>query len=58
MEVDRWTRTPILAGIGTFAVPLSTYILIESHIKGVRFASLDKDAVLLISFIEKIIIVE
>ena len=26
-EVGRWTRTPILADIGTFVVPLSTYIL-------------------------------
>ena len=24
LEVDCWTRTPILADIGTFAVPLST----------------------------------
>ena len=35
LVVDPWTRTPISADIGTFAVPLSTYILIKTHIKGV-----------------------
>ena len=44
LEVDRWTWTPILSNIGTFTVTLSTYILIESHIKGAPINSSDKDA--------------
>ena len=58
MEVDRWTQNPILANIGTFAVPLLTYMLIETHIKGVHITKSDKDAVLWISFILKDILEE
>ena len=35
LEVDPWTRTPISANIGTFEVPLLTYVLIETHTQGV-----------------------
>ena len=42
LEVDCWTLTPISANIGTFAVPLLTYILIETNIKGVPRTSSDK----------------
>ena len=34
-KVDPWTRTPILANIEALAVPISMYVLIETHIKGV-----------------------
>ena len=34
LEVDPWTRTPILDYIGTFAVPLLMYVLIKTHIEG------------------------
>ena len=61
-EVDRWTRTPISADIGTFAFTLSTYVLIETHIKGVHTnssrESSDKDACIRICYILKAIIVE
>ena len=57
-EVDTWTRTPILANIGTFAVPLSIYVLIKAHIKGVQIPRLDKDACIRICYILKAIIVE
>ena len=57
-EVDRWTRTPISADIGTFVVPLSTYLLIEACIKRLHRTILDKDAVLWIGYILKVIIVE
>ena len=30
-KVDPWTWTLILANIGTFAVPLSTYVLTETY---------------------------
>ena len=46
LEVDLWKRGPNLADIGTFAVPLSTYVLIETHIKEVCSTISYKDAVL------------
>ena len=57
-EVDFWIQTPISADIGTFAVPLSTYVLIETHIKEVWSTIYYKDAVLWIGFILKLILVE
>ena len=51
LEVDCWTRTPILANIGTFAVPLSTLGMIETHIEGVYITSSDKGAVLWVGYI-------
>ena len=39
LEVGPWTRNPVLADISTFAVPLLTYILIETHVKGVPITS-------------------
>ena len=50
-EVDHWARTPILADIGTFAVPLLMYVLIETHKKGVQSTRSDKDAMLWIGYI-------
>ena len=41
LEVDTWTRTPISLDIGTFAIPLSMYVLIKNHIKRVPITSLD-----------------
>ena len=35
LEVGPWTRSPISVDIGTFVVPLLTYVLIKPHIKGV-----------------------
>ena len=35
LEVKRWTWTPMSADIGTFAVPLLAYVLIETRLKGV-----------------------
>ena len=58
LEVNCWTRTPIPAHIGTFVVPLSAYVLIENHIKGVRWTSLDKEAVRWIEYIWNFIIAE
>ena len=43
-EVNPWTQTPISVGIGTFAVPLSTYILIKTQLKGVPTPSSYKEA--------------
>ena len=34
LEVDPGKRTPTLVGIGTFAIPLSAYVLINLHING------------------------
>ena len=50
LEVDPWTRTPILADIGTFEVPSLMYITIETQIKIVRRTISDKDAVLWMIF--------
>ena len=58
LEVNPCTRTPVLADISTFAVPLSTYVLIETHIKEVWSTIYYKDAVLWIGFILKLILVE
>ena len=58
LEVDPWKRTPIPAYIGPFEVPLSMYVMVETQIKWVRITSLDKDAVLWIDFILKLILVE
>ena len=33
LEVDYWTRTPILADIGTFVAPLLNYVLVVTHIE-------------------------
>ena len=52
-EVGCLTQTPISADVGTFVVPLSTYVCIETHIKGVCSTSSDKDAVIWIGFIYK-----
>ena len=51
LEVDPWTRIPILVDIGTFAVPLLTYALIKTHIKGVPIPSLYKYASISIGYI-------
>ena len=45
LEVDLWKRGPNLAEIGTFAVPLLTYVLFKTHIKWVPRTISDKDAV-------------
>ena len=45
-EVNPWTQTPILANIGTFVVPLSTYLPLENQIKWVFRTSSEKDAVI------------
>ena len=50
LEVDPWTQTQILAGIGTFPLPLLTYVPIETHIKGVPIHSSDKDARIRINY--------
>ena len=52
LDVDPWTLTPILVNIGTFAVPLSTYVLIKHYIKGVPIPILDKDAFISKSYIQ------
>ena len=57
LEVNPWTWTPILVNIGTFSIPLSTYILIKTHIKGVPILSLDKDTSIRICYIKFFIIV-
>ena len=51
LEVYCWKRTPSSANIRTFAVPLSTYVLIETHIKGVPITRSEKDVVLSMGFI-------
>ena len=51
LEVNRWTRILILADIGTFSVPLSAYVLIETHIKGVPIPSSEKYACIRIGHI-------
>ena len=43
LEADRWTRTPVFDDNDTFVVPLSTYVLIEDHIKGVTIANSEKN---------------
>ena len=58
LEVDSWTRTLIPADIGTFVVPLSTYVLIETHIKVLPHTISDKDAVIRTGCIYKVNIVE
>ena len=45
LEVNPLKRTPISADIGTFLVPLSTHVLIETHKKGVSRTNPDKDLV-------------
>ena len=50
-EADPWRQTLILVDTGTFEVTLSTYVLIVTHIKGVKIASLDKDAYIRIGYI-------
>ena len=45
MYVNILTRTPFFANFGTSAVPLSMYVLMETHMKWVPRTSLDKDAV-------------
>ena len=35
LEVNPWTRTPIFLDVGTFYIPLSTYVLIKTHVKWV-----------------------
>ena len=34
LEVNIWTQGPKLADIGTFVVPLLTYLLLKTHING------------------------
>ena len=58
LEDDHWTWTPISAYIGNFAVPLSTYVLTETHIKGVCSTRSVKGLIIWISFILKVIIFE
>ena len=55
LEVDPWTRIPILVDIGTFAVPLRTYLLIKTDIKGVPIPSPDKDTCIRIGYIKKLL---
>ena len=50
-EVDPWTRTPILVDTGTFAIHLSMYVLIETHIKGVPIPRSDTDSGIRIGYI-------
>ena len=57
LEVNPWTLNPILANIGTFAVLLSPYILIETFIKGVPRTIPEKYAILWLGYIKKGIIV-
>ena len=58
LEVDPWTRTPILVDIGTFAVQLSTWLLIETHVKGVPHTRSDKYDVRRLVYIAKRILVQ
>ena len=58
LEDDHWTWTPISAYIGNFEVPLPTYILTETHTKGVCSTSSVKNLMIWIGFILKVIIVE
>ena len=51
LEVDPWTQTPISLDIGTFAIPLSPYVLIKNHIKRVPIPSLDTDTGIRIGYI-------
>ena len=41
VEVNPWKKAPILDDIGTFAVPLSTYVLIKHILKGSHTQELD-----------------
>ena len=50
LEVDIWTRIPILEDIGNFLVTLSTYVLIESNIKVLHSTRSDKDTMLWTGF--------
>ena len=58
LEVNPWTWTPISADIGTFGLPLLTYVLIETQLKGLRITISYTASVLLIGFILKLILVE
>ena len=58
LEVDPWTWGPNLADIGTFAVPLSMYVLLKIHIKWVPRKSLYKEAARRLCYINIYIIVE
>ena len=51
LEVDPWTLIPILDGIGTFSIPLLTYVLIKPRINRVTVPSLDTDAGIKIDYI-------
>ena len=54
-EVDPWTRTLISVDVGTFAVPLWTYLLINTDIKGVPIPSSDKYTCIRKGYIKKLI---
>ena len=51
LEVNPWTRTPILVDIGTFSIPLSIYVLIKIDIKRVTIPISDTDADIRIGYI-------
>ena len=41
-EVDLWTQSTNFSDIGTFAIPLLTYVLLKTHIKWVPPTISDK----------------
>ena len=52
LKVDLWTRAPIFAYIGTFEVPLLTYVPMKTHKKWVPCTSSDKDILCRLSYIK------